>query len=120
MPNRRLSTAEDIELADTEFKNDNWEQAAQEILEFWDDGLRTFVEMDEAGTYSRSMYSNVVDEHFAVRYADEPQINIDDGSIDVSELPIDRETFVKLYRQIHNEIYREGFRDGANWAQDRD
>lgn len=120
MGERRLSSAEEIELVNNEFKNDNWERAAQDILDFWDDGVRTFVEMENLGEWSRSHYSNVFEEHFVARYKNEPTMAMPEGDFDITDLPVDRETFIKLYQEIYPTVYRQAFIDGANWAEQRE
>lgn len=120
MAKRRLSSAEEIELVNNEFKNENWEQAAQDILDYWDEGVRTFVEMEDRGEWSRSHYSNVFEEHFVARYRNEPDMTMPEGDFDLAELPVDRETFIKIYQEVYQTVYPQAFQDGANWAKDRE
>lgn len=116
---QRLASADSIELVDENFKNHRWEAAAKDILEFWDDGVRTFVEMDKRGDWSRSHYSNVFDEHFVMHANGKgPTSATEIGSLSVDELPADHDTVLKIYREIYREVYREGFRDGINWAME--
>lgn len=119
MANRRLSTADDIKLVSQDFKNSRWEAAASEILDFWDKGVRTYVEMGDRGDYSRTMYRNVFEQHFIAEYPDQPSVSVEDSGIDISDLPLTEEQFIELYQQLYQDIYRDGFRDGANWARDQ-
>lgn len=102
MANPRLAEAEDIKLVHTDFKNDNWKEAAEEIQEFWDDGVRTFSEMEERGNWSRSHYENVFDEHFRlIRDNVEPVRGL--GSATGEGMPAE---------------YRQGFKDGLEFARE--
>lgn len=118
MGNRRLSTAEDIELVNQEFKNERWERAAQEILAFWDEGITSFLGMSEEGEWSRTFYSDVFDEHFQAYWPDEHNISASDDALSsLLALPVEREQALEIYRQLYRDIYGDAFRDGVKWAR---
>lgn len=97
-----LTRKDDIRLVDDNFKNDNWEQAAAEIQQFFDDGTRTFKEMGERGDFSRTMYQNVFHTHFQALPDEE-----DDRDEDLDEVAA-----------LIKDAYREGFLDGRASVND--
>lgn len=108
MPKGTLADADDINLLDTDFKNENWRAAAEEIQRFWEeDQLRTFVEMEEHpdSNWSRAHYQNVFHEHFEIVHdaAAAATLNIETPE----ELP-----------EEYDEIYTAGFKAGVEFAAD--
>lgn len=122
MVSGRLQTAEDIELVNASFKNDNWKEAADEMIEFWNDGVDTYKEMGKRGEWSRAHYQNVFEEHFRmVRHGDNPAHSEHDRAlVEMSETyGIEKQKMLAIYQDLYSSIYRDGYRDGANWASGR-
>jgi len=117
MPNRRLSTADKISLINSDFKNERWERAAQEILEFWDDGVQSFLEMGDRGEWSRTLYSDVFDAHFRAQWPDDPQIDGDSDALSLLMTRLSEDEALEIYRQLYREIYSDAFADGVNWTR---
>lgn len=103
MPHPRLASTTDIELANEDFQTDNHREAAEEILEFYDEGLRAFTDMAERGNWSRSLYQQVYRKYF--------RAITDSGASEPEALGGASEGARSDYRQ--------GYRDGWSDAMDQ-
>lgn len=107
MSHPQLRSTTDIELASTDFQTDNHEQAAEEIEQFYEDGVRTFVEMEELGEWSRSLYQQVYKKYFRA-YSKNGISEPEQGDLRGDDIPTNGGTAQ----------YRQGYRDGYSDAVD--
>lgn len=103
MPGGALADAENIRITNHDFKNDNWKNAAMEIQQFFDEGVTSFLGMEERGDFSRPHYQAVFRDHFEiVGEGSEPQPPTDIESI-----------------EAFKSGYRMGFEDGVDWHREQ-
>lgn len=111
-PMPRLSQTTDIELVSEDFDTDGRRDAAHEILEFYDAGVRTFTEMEERGEWSRSLYQEVYKDHFRAYTKDGDAVDqLTAGvGIDIDNALLDGLDDRELRLYIAG--YQDGFADG--------
>jgi spore germination protein YaaH len=100
MTHPQLRSTIDIELANTDFETPNHQDAAEEILQFYAEGVRTFVEMEDLGNWSRSLYQQVYKKYFRA-------LTENGASSPETTPPLD---------QTERSGYRQGYRDGYSDA----
>ena len=102
MPGGALDDVEDIRIIDHDFKNDNWKNAAMEIQRFFDEGVTSYLGMEERGDYSRPHYQNVFAEHFEI--------------VSDSSAPTRRDSeSVEMFKSGFQMGFEMGFEDGVEW-----
>ena len=106
MTHPQLRSTTDIELVNTEFETENHRDAAEEIQRFYDEGIKTFVEMEELGNWSRSLYQQVYKKYFRALTENGTSPPESTPGMDGAE------------RSGYREGYRQGYRDGFNDGQE--
>jgi len=110
--NPRLAKTESITLVDEDFATDNRREAAADIKRLYADGVRTFVEMEERGKWSRSLYQEVYHDHFEVELKDKYR---DEASEEMRSLARQLAQTDDLDDEFAD-VYQAGFKAGIEWA----
>lgn len=101
--NPTLRKTVELRRNETPFNTEQQEAAAEELVEFYEDGVRTFTEMEERGEWSRSMFQKVYHTFFEGITPDDEQQN-GMSHADTGE--------------GYSQGFKDGFSAGVEWARE--